>query len=75
MHKLRGFIGSLDDDERQAFAALLAPGVHEAWTEPSEVEGFVDWRPSSLPEHLTEAVRNSGIQISGWQQDEPDQEP
>lgn len=64
--KLSEFVATLDDDERQMLAALLAPGVAKVWQEEAEVEGFaVDWMPSSMPEALEVAVRDKHLRIEG----------
>ncbi len=66
LDKLRTFVSSLDPDERQLLAALLAPGVDAAWGD-SEVSGFgLDWSPSLLPDHLADAIRGRNLRIEGW---------
>jgi len=68
LEKVRTFVAEqLDDQEAALFAALVAPGIAEAYME-NEVVGFdseVDWRPGALPDSLTEAVRSSGIRVEG----------
>jgi hypothetical protein len=69
MAKLRHFIRTeLDDGERAMLATLLAPGVaeaHEPRAGDDDVVGFgADATPPmTLPEHLAQAVRGSGIRI------------
>ena len=68
LDKLRQFVAEqLDDDERQAFAALLAPGVARAHEPDAEVVGFSasEWLPGALPEHLSEAIRDRDLRIEG----------
>lgn len=57
--KLRAFVDGLDDDERGAFAALLAPGVAQAYLPEDEVAGFMidDWAPIRLPDAIADAIR------------------
>lgn len=66
--KIRTFVSDqLSDDEAAMFAALVAPGVAEAFHE-GEVVGFgsdVDWQPGALPDSLAEAVRKGGIRVEG----------
>jgi hypothetical protein len=67
MDKLRAFVShELSDDERTLFAALIAPGVAQAYVE-EEVQGFAmtDWSPSALPSALAEAIRLRGIRVEG----------
>lgn len=67
LDKLREFTSTLDADERQAFAALMGPGVALAHREPDEVEGFVDaWEPRQLPDHLAAAIRDRNLRVDGW---------
>lgn len=64
LDKLRRFVREdLDVHERVMFAALLAPGVAEAYG-TDDVEGFADaqWTPMPLPEHLVRVVRSSGLE-------------
>lgn len=65
--KLSRFVADeLDDDERQAFAALLAPGVARAHEPEAEVVGFsASWLPDSLPDHLAEEIRGRSLRIEG----------
>lgn len=68
LDKLRRFIDeALDPDERQALAALLAPGVARAH-EP-EVVGFgastPEWLPDALPDALGDAIRDRDVRIEG----------
>lgn len=64
--KLRAFTATLDAEERQLLAALLAPGVDAAWGE-SEVSGFgLDWSPSLLPSHLADTIRGRNLRVEGW---------
>ena len=65
--KIREFVAhELDEDERELFAALLAPGVAQAYDE-TEVAGFaaIDWSTKPFPEALTEALRDAGIRVTG----------
>jgi hypothetical protein len=67
LEKLRAFIANeLDDQERALFAALLAPGVAQAY-EGDEVEAFglTIWSPGTLPEALASALRESGVRVEG----------
>ena len=64
--KLREFAATLDPEERQLLAALLAPGIDAAWGE-SEVSGFsLDWKPSLLPDHLADTIRDRHLRVEGW---------
>lgn len=79
LDKLRGFISTLDDDERALLAALLAPGVASAFRadEPEVVgfgidhrpdgtdldEGTGSWTPRRLPEALAEQIREQDFTI------------
>ena len=74
LDKLGRFMATLDDDERAALAALLAPGIAAAHRHEPEVEGFgvaraasasdeVEWSPWDLPEHLAEQVRAQHFRI------------
>jgi hypothetical protein len=67
--KIRTFVANeLDEEEAALFAALVAPGVAQAYQEEGEVEGFtsdVDWRPGALPDSLAEAVREGGVRVEG----------
>ena len=66
LEKVSEFVRGLDEDERMLFAALVAPGVAEAYGEP-DVEGFglIGWRPADLPEALSAAVRRRRIRVVG----------
>jgi len=65
--KLRAFARQLEDDERDLFASLLAPGVARAYADDDEVRGFAMedriFRP--LPEALIAELRASGIRLVG----------
>jgi hypothetical protein len=77
LDKLRGFVESLDADERELFAALLAPGVAQAYVgagEAEDVSGFSGesafeadtvrgWSPSQLPEALAARLRDGRLRI------------
>jgi hypothetical protein len=70
LEKLRAFVGALDDEERAVMAALLAPGVASAYTQPEpepEVVGFgmgtSVWQPERLPESLTGRIRDQHLRI------------
>jgi hypothetical protein len=73
LDKLARFVAEeLDDEERDMFAKLLAPGVSLAYQTPPllevEMPGGsidVDWRPSALPEALAEAMRARGVKVVG----------
>lgn len=70
--KLRAFVtDQLSDDERPLFAALIAPGVAQAYAE-DDVHGFAmtEWSASALPEALAEAIRHSDIRVVGLGGDE-----
>ena len=65
--KIRDFVArELDEEERTLFAALLAPGVAQAYGE-TEVGGFamVDWAAGEFPAALGRALRQAGIHVSG----------
>jgi hypothetical protein len=67
LEKLKLFAEALDDEERALLAALLAPGVANAYGE-DEVEGFdagVGWRPDALPQELARAIEDRGLRITG----------
>lgn len=65
--KLRDFAVTLDAEERQLLAALLAPGVSAAWAEPTEVSGFsAEWSADQLPSHLSDAIRGRALRVEGW---------
>ncbi len=60
--KVRDFIDTLEDEERQVFAAMMAPAVTEAW-EADEVAGFESWTPTRVQDHLNRAIRNERLVI------------
>jgi len=66
--KVRSFVADqLDEEEAALFAALVAPGIARAYVD-EDVAGFdaeVDWRPTTLPDALAEAVRDGGIRVEG----------
>lgn len=62
LSKVRAFIETLGDEERQVFAAMLAPAVTEAW-EADEVAGFDAWTPTRVQDHLHRAIRNERLVI------------
>lgn len=62
LSKVRAFIETLGDEERQVFAAMLAPAVTEAW-ESDEVSGFDAWTPTRVQDHLQRAIRNERLVI------------
>jgi hypothetical protein len=70
LSKIRTFVvEELNDEEAALFAALVAPGVAQAY-QTDEVVGFesgsdVDWRPGALPDALADAVREGGIRVEG----------
>jgi hypothetical protein len=67
LDKLHAFASTLEPEERQLLAALLAPGIDAAWGEPAEVTGFtVSWSPDHLPDHLSEAIRGRALRVEGW---------
>ena len=65
--KLRDFVAGLDDDERAVMAALLAPAVASAYTEPEaqDVVGFglSSWSPENLPDALSARIRTQRMRI------------
>jgi hypothetical protein len=64
LRKIRTFVAEeLDDEEAALFAALVAPGIAQAY-QADEV-GDVDWHPRALPDSLAEAVRDGGIRVEG----------
>ena len=67
VEKIRAFVAEqLDDEERQLFAALIAPGLARAYEDP-EVAGFdmIDWESRPLPRALGEALRRANIRVEG----------
>lgn len=67
LDKVRGFVDTLDDDERAVFAALVAPGVAQAYRSEDDVVGFgeVGWSPDALPESLVRVLREQGVRVEG----------
>lgn len=64
IEKVRRFIETLDDAERQVFAAMLAPAVSEAWADEPEVAGFDGaWTPTRVRDHLNRAIRDQRFVI------------
>jgi hypothetical protein len=70
--KLRGFVESLEPGEREVLAALLAPGVAQAYAPDADVTGFGTWIPGRLPETLAEQVRNQHWRIAVEEADATD---
>lgn len=66
LDKLRDLVDThLDEEERSLFAALLAPGIAQAYG-GAEVEGFaLDWTADSLPNALVEALQGRQVRIEG----------
>lgn len=63
--KLRIFISrELDEDERVALAALLAPGVGAAYG-AREVSAFGTTHLRPLPEALADSLERAGIRVVG----------
>jgi hypothetical protein len=58
--KLRSFVESLDDQERAVLAALLAPGVAQAYEPEEDVSGFVTLEDGSLQAEL------AGSAVADW---------
>lgn len=74
LDKLRSFVESLDEAERGAFAALVAPGVAQAYgpdDQTNDVVGFMvsEWAPIRLPDAIARQIRARGWHIAV---DEPD---
>lgn len=69
LDKVRGFMETLDDDERAVFAALVAPGVAQAYQAEDDVVGFgegeVGWSPNALPRSLVTVLRDQGVRVEG----------
>jgi len=71
LDRLRDFAVTLDDQERALFAALIAPGVAQAYPDvDDDVVGFaardeVGWSPRALPASLGAAVRRRGVRVVG----------
>jgi hypothetical protein len=64
--KLKAFATrDLDDNERELFAALLAPGLANALLEGDEVHGFsmTTWSVGRLPDALVSALRDSSLRV------------
>jgi hypothetical protein len=64
--KLRDFVATLEPAERSVVAALLAPGVANAYAEPEEeVVAFSAqrWTPERLPASLAEQVRGRRVRV------------
>lgn len=62
--KLSAFIAEeLDEQERVLLGQLLAPGIEQAYTD--EVNGFVMWTTTRLPDSLREAIRDHRIRVVG----------
>lgn len=69
LDKIRVFVASeLDAEERALFGALLAFGLGVAYP-TGEVEGFdmVQWSGDALPEALVEALRKTGVSVTGFE--------
>ena len=67
MAKIRDFVAQqLNEEERTLFAALLAPGVAQAYDE-TEVGGFamVEWSSGDFPDALARALRQAQIRVTG----------
>jgi hypothetical protein len=63
--KLRRFAAEdLDEDERVALAALLAPAITLAYGE-SEVAGFGTTDIGPFPEIIASSLRRSGLRVVG----------
>jgi hypothetical protein len=64
LNKLKEFAGSLEPEERELFAALIAPGVAAAH---GDVEGFdVGWSITAMPDSLADAITDRDLRIEGW---------
>ncbi len=65
--RLSEFASELRDDERALLAALLAPGVAQAWQSDDDVVGFdaSTWQPERLPDRLQSAIRDRDVRIDG----------
>lgn len=66
LDKLRDLAAnSLDDEERALLAALIAPGISQAYNE-AEVNGFDALSVSAvLPSALADAIRGRDVRIEG----------
>lgn len=65
--KIRAFVATeLDEEERKLFAALIAPGIAQAYS-TAEVAGFDEeaWSRPALPEALSAALRSAGVRVVG----------
>jgi hypothetical protein len=65
--KIRDFVAdNLSEEERVLFAALLAPGVAQAYNE-TDVAGFamVDWSSGEFPDALGRALRQAHVRVTG----------
>jgi hypothetical protein len=69
LDKIRNFVSSeLDAEERALFGALVAFGLGVAYPElDPEVQAFdmVWWSGDALPKALVEALRRTGVTVSG----------
>jgi hypothetical protein len=66
LEKVRAFVAGLPEEERALFAALIAPGIAQAYVE-DEVAGFAmtEWSATRLPAVLAEAIQRSRIRVLG----------
>jgi hypothetical protein len=67
LDKIKAFVVSdLDAEERALFGALLAFGLGVAYPD-GEVHAFdmVQWSGDALPEALVDALRRTGVSVSG----------
>jgi len=61
--RLQAFVQDLEPDQRALLAALLAPGVSQAYERP-EVAGFgQSWSPAPLPASLIQALQRHPIEF------------
>lgn len=69
LDKIKAFVVTeLDPEERALFGALLAFGLGVAYPDQDpEVQAFdmVHWSGAALPEALVEALRRTGVTVSG----------
>lgn len=76
LERLRGFVATLEPDERALFAALIAPGVAQAYQgddtaagADDEVVGFdldqTSWSPQALPAFLATAIQERDVRVTG----------
>ena len=64
--KLKSFAETLEDDERQLLAALLAPSIDSAWGDP-EFSGLSgEWAPTAHTDQQGSAVRARNLRVEGW---------